>query len=142
MINPKFRFGYAWVLLTLAFTIHVIDEAVFDFLPFYNSVVTHAKEKFSFFPFPDFTYRTWLSGLIIVLIILYLLSVAAFQRKRWIIYFSVLYGVIMFLNGVLHIIGSIYFSTPIGGVFSSPILLVVSTFLLWCAIKDMRAAKT
>ena len=120
---------------------HVIDEAIFNFLPFYNSVVMNAKEKFSFFPFPDFTYQTWLSGLIILLIILYFLSIFAFQLKRWIIFSSLFFSVIMFLNGVLHIVASIYFNRPIGGVYSSPILIIASILLLWHAIKEIKLYK-
>jgi len=33
------RFGFAWVLLSLALTLHVIDEALTDFLSVYNPAV-------------------------------------------------------------------------------------------------------
>jgi hypothetical protein len=139
MSKLKSKLGISWILLTIAFTLHVIDESVFDFLPFYNSVVMNAKEKFTFFPFPDFTFQVWLSGLIVVLLILYLLSPFAIQSRRWIVYFSLFYGAIMLFNGILHIIASSYFQKVIGGLYSSPLLIIASIFLLWYAFKELKA---
>jgi hypothetical protein len=141
MITAKSKFGNSWILLTSAFALHVIDEAIFDFLPFYNSVVLKAKEKFSFIPLPNFTFQMWLSGLIAAIILLFLLSKIAFQAKRWILTLSLIYGIIMSLNGILHLLASIYYSKPIGGVYSSPLLIIGSVYLLWNAIKIINLNK-
>ncbi|UCG26985.1 MAG: hypothetical protein JSV24_08390 [Bacteroidales bacterium] len=141
MVKGGAKFGHAWILLTSVFALHVIDEAVFDFLPFYNSFVTNAKEKLSFFPFPNFTFALWLSGLIAVIIILFVLSKFAYRITGWIIKVSVIYGIIMFINGILHFVASVYFSKPIGGVYSSPLLIIGSIYLLWHAVKELKRSK-
>lgn len=135
------KFGNSWILLTSAFAIHVVDEAIFDFLPFYNSVVLNAKANYSFLPIPNFTFQWWLTGLIIVMLLLFLLSKIAFQEKRWIIKFSIIYGLIMLINGILHPIASIYYSKIIGGVYSSPFLIIGSAYLLRNAIKALRYSR-
>jgi len=37
--QQPFRFGFAWVLLSVALTLHVTDEALSDFLSVYNPAV-------------------------------------------------------------------------------------------------------
>jgi len=51
------RHGLAWVLLTLALAAHVVDEAVNDFLSFYNPAVQAIRQVAPFLPLPTFTFE-------------------------------------------------------------------------------------
>jgi hypothetical protein len=41
----------------------------------------------------------------------------------------------MFLNGLAHSLGSVYFGRLLPGVYSSPLLLAASVWLLVCAAR-------
>ena len=129
------RHGQAWVALTLALAVHVADEALTDFLSFYNPMVTSLRERIGWFPMPTFTFDVWLTGLITVVIVLLLLSVFVFRGSRVMVYLSFPYGLLMLLNGLGHSVGSVYFGRLLPGVYSSPLLLVASVWLLLCAAR-------
>ena len=133
--NAVRRHGQAWVALTLALAVHVADEALTDFLSFYNPMVTLLRERWSWFPMPTFTFEEWLTGLISAVIALLLLSVLVFRGSRAMIYASYPYGVLMLFNGLWHSLGSINFGRLLPGVYSSPLLLAASVWLLVCAGK-------
>ena len=104
----KPNLGLAWLLLCFAFLLHVIDEAVHDFLLFYNPAVGNIKENLPFLPLPTFTFENWLTMLIIVILILFFLTPLAYKSRLWIIKLANIYGIVMLLNGIIHIVGSIY----------------------------------
>jgi hypothetical protein len=122
--------GWAWVSLCLALAVHVFDEAMTDFLSVYNPLVQAIRQKFSFFPMPVFTFEVWLTGLIAAIIILLLLSPFAFRQKMWMRLLSYPFAVLMLLNGLGHIAGSVYLGRLAPGVYSAPLLLAASIYLL------------
>lgn len=124
------RFGWAWVAVTVSLALHVTDETLTDFLPFYNSLVRRARMEFPYFPAPTFTFEIWLTGLVLLVALLSVLSWWAFAGKRWMIVPGYILGVIMLLNGLGHTLGSIYFGHLLPGVYSSPLLLASSLWLL------------
>jgi Protein of unknown function with HXXEE motif len=123
--------GLAWVSLCLALAVHVFDEAMTDFLSVYNPIVQAIRQKFSFFPMPVFTFDVWLTGLIAAIIILLLLSPFAFRQKLWMKRVSYPFAVLMLLNGLGHVAGSFYLGRLAPGVYSAPLLLAGSIYLLW-----------
>jgi hypothetical protein len=129
------RHGQAWVALTLALAVHVADEALTDFLSFYNPMVQSIRARISWFPMPTFTFDVWLTGLITAVIVLLLLSVFVFRGTRAMVYASYPYGLLMLLNGLGHSVGSLYFGRLLPGVYSSPLLLVASVWLLVCTAR-------
>ena len=131
--------GLAWVSLCLAFAVHVADEALTDFLSFYNPTVRAIRQKLPWLPLPTFTFKIWLTGLILAVILLLLLSPYAFRQTKWIRYLSYPYGIIMLGNGLQHIMGSFYMGRLMPGVYSSPLLLASSVYLLW-AVRRGRIA--
>lgn len=128
------RFGRAWVALAVALALHVADEAANDFLSVYNPAVRSLRERFPFLPLPEFTFLVWLGGLVAAVIILLALSPVAFRGARWLHIASWPYGVIMLLNGLGHIGASIYFGRLMPGVYSAPLLLAASVYLLLSVI--------
>jgi uncharacterized protein with HXXEE motif len=133
------RHAWAWVALTLAVAVHVTDEALTDFLSFYNPMVTSLRARLGWFPMPTFTFDVWITGLIAAVVVLLALSVFAFRGSRAMIYASYPFGVLMLFNGLGHTLGSVYFGRLLPGVYSSPLLLAASVWLLICAARRQRA---
>jgi hypothetical protein len=123
--------GWAWVSLCLALAVHVFDEAMTDFLSVYNPTVQAIRQKFQFFPMPVFTFEVWLTGLIAAIILLLLLAPFAFRQRGWIRLLSYPFAILMLLNGLGHIAGSLYLGRLAPGVYSAPLLLAGSIYLLW-----------
>ena len=88
------------------------------------------RARYPWVPLPTFTFEVWLAGLIVAVVLLLVLSRLVFQGARWTVPFSYVFGVLMMGNGLLHIAGSFYFSRLMPGVYSSPLLLVSSAYLL------------
>jgi len=127
------EFGFAWVALCVCLAIHVADEALTDFLSVYNPNVLAIRHRLPFLPLPTFTFKVWLGLLILANAVLLALSPFAFRGAPWMVPLSYVFGVIMFLNGLAHVISSIYMRRWMPGVYSSPLLLVVSAYLLMTA---------
>jgi Protein of unknown function with HXXEE motif len=123
--------GWAWMSLCLALAAHVFDEAMTDFLSVYNPTVQAIRQKFQFFPMPVFTFEVWLTGLIAAIIILLMLAPFAFRQRGWIRLLSYPFAILMLLNGLGHIAGSFYLGRLAPGVYSAPLLLAGSIYLLW-----------
>lgn len=130
--------GVAWVALCLALAVHVTDEALTDFLSVYNPTVLAIREKLPFLPLPTFTFERWLTGLILAVILLLLLSPFAFRGAWWMTPLSYFFGAIMLGNGLLHIGGSFYLGRVMPGVYSAPLLLAASVYLLICTYRRKR----
>ncbi len=125
----------AWVLFISALALHVFDEAMTDFLPFYNQTVLSLKERFGFFPVPTFTFQSWLTGLITLIVIGYLATIKVAQGGRVIRTVTVVLGFLMIANALGHLLGSLYFGRMLPGLLSSPILLAAS---VWVMIRGIR----
>jgi len=128
--NTASRFGTAWLLLCAALALHVADEALTGFLDIYNPTVEALRQQVPYFPMPTFTFRGWLTGLIVAVILLSALSVAAFRGKRWMAPLAYVFGFFMLLNGCGHIAGSIYLGRLMPGFHSAPLLLAASINLI------------
>lgn len=126
-------FGLAWIAFALAVAVHVADEAAHDFLAVYNPMARAIRRKL-YLPIPTFSFGIWLGGLIAGIVLLLLLSPAAFggshqlQLIAWPL--AILVGV---ANAVGHLAGSIRFKRALPGVYSAPVLLAAAVFLLWAA---------
>jgi hypothetical protein len=119
----------AWLLLTAALALHVLDEALTGFLDFYNPLVLSARSQIPWFPMPTFTFGVWIGGLVLLVLVLALLGPVvrrggfAIRLASWVL------SVIMFMNGLGHLAGSLYFQTWLPGATSAPFLLAASLLL-------------
>ena len=120
----------AWLLMTLAIAIHVFDEAMNGFLPFYNSSVTAVRDRFPFFPAPTFSFELWLGGLIAAILLCFGLTILVARGGRAIRWAATLLGIIMIINALGHLSGSLYFGRIIPGAYSSPILFLSAVYLV------------
>lgn len=132
------NFGTAWFLLCLAFCAHVTDEALTGFLPVYNATVLAMRSQYTWFPMPPFGFREWLTGLIIVNIVLLVLTPFAFRNARWLRPLAYFFASVHLLNGMGHTLATIFgqtvstihFARPAPGFYSSPFLFAGSIYLL------------
>jgi len=122
--------GPAWVALCVALAIHVADEALTDFLSVYNPAVRAIRARFPFLPLPTFTFRIWLGGLIVVTVLLFALSPAAFRGEPGMRPAAYVFGLVMAGNGLLHLVGSVFMRKPMPGVYSAPHILGAALYLL------------
>ncbi len=120
----------AWILMVSMVAIHVFDEAVNDFLPFYNNMVLDLRESIGFFPLPTFSFEAWLVGLIIAVVISFSLTPIVIRGGGFISLLTTVLGVIMIINALIHIIGSIYLGKLMPGFWSSPFLLAAAIFVV------------
>ena len=124
------HFGPAWLVLCIAFGIHVEDEALTDFLSVYNPLVRAVRARFPFLPLPTFTFRVWLAGLVLAVLALASLTPFAFRGAAWMRPVAYGFGLIMAGNGLLHLVGSVYMKKALPGVYSAPLLLAAAIYLL------------
>lgn len=131
-------FGWPWFALTVAFALHVADEASTGFLNIYNPTVTALRQRWGWFPMPPFEFREWLVGLLVAVAICLALTPLAARNARWLRPFAWFYAIIMLLNGLGHtlftILGhtvqTVHFPRPAPGFYSSPLLLIGSVWLI------------
>jgi Protein of unknown function with HXXEE motif len=132
-MNPVQQFGLAWITLAAALALHAVDEAMTDFLAVYNRSVRAIRQRIPFLPLPTFTFGVWLTGLCLGILLLFALSPYAFQGNRWLVCASYPLSVLMFANGLGHLVGSLYFRRLLPGVYSSPMLVAAAVFLFLSA---------
>jgi len=133
------RLGVAWIGMWLALALHVTDEALTGFLLVYNPTVLALRGRFGFWPMPTFTFKAWLGGLILGILILAGLTPFAFQNVRWIrpIFYFVAVVAGLF-NAMGHTLATIFgqtvtsvrFPRPAPGFYSSPLLLAAAIYAL------------
>jgi hypothetical protein len=120
----------AWLMLVSSIAIHVFDEAITGFLPFYNDSVATLRERLGFFPAPTFTYGIWLGGLIVAIIIGFGLTIFVARGGRRIRWITIVLGLLMLFNALGHLGGSLYFGRVLPGMWSSPLLLISALFMI------------
>jgi len=127
------RFGTAWVALTLSLAAHVVDEALTGFLDVYNPIVRSLRARFGWFPMPVFTFDVWITGLCAAVLVLLALSPLAFRRSPFVRVAAYPYAALMLLNGVGHLIGSMYLQRWAPGATTAPLLIAASLWVLAAA---------
>lgn len=131
-------FGLPWFALTVAFALHVLDEATTGFLSVYNPTVTAMRSRWGWFPMPTFEFREWLAGLIAGVVFCFALTPLAARGARWLRPLAWFYAVLHFFNGMGHTVATILghtvatvtFPRPAPGFYSSPLLFIGSVWLM------------
>ena len=116
----------AWVLMSSAIAVHVFDETLTDFLPFYNQSILDLRRSLGFFTFPVLSYGLWLGGLITGIAVCFALTSVVGRGGKIIRIVTTVLGVIMVMNALAHMLGSAYFDRLLPGFWSSPFLLVTA----------------
>ena len=90
---------------------------------------------------PTFTFEVWITGLILAVLVLLVLSPLAFRGSKGVRWTAYVFSVLMFLNGTGHIVGSLYMRDWMPGVYSSPILMAASVWL-WLSLKRVTLGRS
>ena len=149
MISPTRHLGIAWIMLGCALAAHVTDEALTGFLDIYNRTVLEIGQCIGVRP-PAFDFTEWLAGLVVGICIVLALTPVAFANRSWWRPLARAFALLMLLNGLGHIAGTvagrtfrdITFPRPMPGFYSSPLLLAASSYLLVCLRRTRARAAT
>ena len=144
MNHDKFiiRWAISWACLAAALGLHVADEAINGFLPLYNSVIESMRATYGWVPFPTFTFRVWLGGLIAGVVLLFALTPLVLRGYSWLRGLSYFLGVLMIANAIGHISISIWIRDFAPGVYSSPVLLLTAVALLVTAKQSCNSRQS
>ncbi len=146
-------YGLPWFALTVAFALHVFDEATTGFLQVYNPTVTILRQRWAWFPMQTFEFREWLIGLLVAVALCFALTPFAARGSGWMRPLAWIVAVIQFSNAMGHTIGTILghtvatvtFPRPAPGFYSSPLLFIGSVWLivrLWqSSMKNRRSGE-
>lgn len=134
--------GPAWLFLTLALALHVVDEATHDFLAVYNPAAERIRADAPFLPLPTFSFTVWLTGLAVVILVLLLLTPFAFARRRWMRPLALTLAVLMIVNSFLHFGGALVVGSVVPGWLSAPILGAAAVALLVAALRRWDMASS
>ena len=127
----------AWLVMTSVIGLHVLDETLTDFLPFYNQMVLDLRAKIGFFPAPNFSFGVWLGGLIGGILLCYCITPLVARGGKVIRIITTVLGILMVANGLSHLLGSIYTGTITPGTRSSLLLLGAAVFVVFQGIKGV-----
>ena len=131
-LQQPFRFGLAWLVLSTALVLHVVDEALTDFLAVYNPAVLAIRRRIPFLRLPTFTFPVWLAGLCLGITVAFGLSFLAFRGSRVAVVAAYPVAILMLTNGLGHIGVSLYRRRIMPGFYSSPFLIAASAYLFYC----------
>ena len=124
----------AWLLMLSALALHVLDEALSGFLPFYNQMVLNLRTKLGFFPAPTFSHGLWLGGLVAVITAGFMLTPWVKRESKAVRIFTLVLGVLMVANALGHLLGSLYAGRVLPGMWSSPLLLITAGYVVYRGI--------
>jgi hypothetical protein len=129
----------AWLLVVGALAVHVADEALTGFLDFYNPLVLSIRSQIPWFPMPTFAFGAWLAGLAVLVLVLACLAPAVRRGVVGTGLASWVLSLIMFMNGLGHLAGSMYFQRWLPGATSAPLVLAASLLLARVTWERQRA---
>jgi len=130
MPAPYARVSVAWAGLTVAFALHVWDEAAHNFLDMYNPVAAALRVRLGGVPFPPvFTFATWLGTLLGALLLLTGAIPLVRHGGRWVVPAAYVYAGVHLLNAFGHLAISIAQRRLAPGAWSAPVLAIAAGYL-------------
>lgn len=128
------RNATVWLLMVSTVAIHVVDEALTDFLPFYNAQVLTLRSRLGLFPAPTFTFPVWITGLAVAVMLGAALTPIVARGGRVMRVVCGILATLMVGNACGHMLGSLYFGRLLPGVWSSPLLFGTSVWMVRRAV--------
>lgn len=140
--DSKHHFGICWLIFGYTLALHVLDEAGHDFLSVYLPNAMAIRRAAPYLPIPLFTFQSWIGALALALTIFLALTPVAMSGQKWVrrlaVPIAIMGGI---LNGVAHIVSSIFLGRMMPGVYSAPLLLMSGTLLLRSALSKPEASQ-
>jgi hypothetical protein len=137
-LTPYQQMGRAWLVLSLAFCLHALEEAATGFLPIYNQTLLELAWRAPWLPLRPLRRREWIRGLEIAGGVLFGLSPGVFRGARWARPAAYGLSVIMVGNAALHLaatmrgrtVHAVRFKRPMPGSYTAPLLLLAAATML------------
>jgi hypothetical protein len=130
------RFGIYWLFFGYTLALHVLDEAGHDFVTVFNLTALAIRRTVPWLRVPTLTLQEFIGILVLFLALLLALTPLAFRGSTWVrgmaIPIAAMGGI---LNGLMHILSSIYMLRWMPGVYSAPLILLSGTLLLKEALR-------
>lgn len=101
-------------------------------------MVLRLRERFAWFPMPTFTFWPWLISLTLLVLFVFVLTPSVRRGGRWLKIAAYPFAFIMLLNGIGHIAFAINERRMIAGVWTAPLLLAASFYML----RELRRASS
>ncbi|HLE55526.1 MAG TPA: HXXEE domain-containing protein [Rhodothermia bacterium] len=121
----------AWLLLSVVVGLHVADEASHFFLSWYNPVAASIQAELGGIPFPPvFSFRVWLGGLILLVLLCISFTPLLDPRRSWTLGLATVWALIHIANGLVHLVTSLATGRMMPGTWTAPLLLLVAPWLL------------
>ncbi len=119
----------AWLVLLTAMTLHVIDEALTNFLSEFNALVPLGRSLTGIAAIPHLSGEIWLGGVLILLVTGLALTPIVQRGHLPIRVVATALGILMILNACAHIAWSVASGRLMPGALSSPILGAAGAFM-------------
>jgi hypothetical protein len=136
----KNDFGAAWLLLCISLAAHAWDEGAHSFLDYYNATaLTLYGHLQGFLPRIDMAFRAWLTIWIVIILAGLVLAPFAFRNAPWMAKLAKVAAFIVLAITIGFVlvqarggtVGSVRFEGPVPGIYTTPLLLFASGYLLW-----------
>ena len=132
--------GGAWLILCLAFAANATEDALRDFVGYYNATTLslYGRLRVSWFPRLDITFKEWLTGVIVLGIALLLLTPWVSRGTRFVRPVACTFAVVMLVESLATVVASLVgqtvpsvrFSGGAPGLYTSPVVLAGSILFL------------
>jgi len=133
------RLSQAWVALTLALAVHVVESALRDYLSFYNPLAMSLRDMLLWTWMPTFTFAAWIGGWTVILAALFGMAWFAAYGARWVVWAAFAYAEVTFLFAAAKLGFAVYLEKAIPGVYTAPLILAAST---WLTLESLRALRS
>lgn len=125
----------AWVTLVGALAVHVADEALTDFLAFYNANAVRIRADLPWLALPTLSFPAWVTAMAFLLVLLSLLTPSVRGGQAWSRVAAYALGAVAIANGVVHLAGSAVLGQWLPGANSGPLLIAAG---LWLVVATRR----
>ena len=135
--HSRTTLGLPWLVLCLAFAVHVADEIHGGFLSAYGLALEATRNLFPFLPVPHLGLTVWLGASIGIVALLTALTPLAYRGARGMRTLMLWFVALALANVLGHAGGSLFVGRPMPGTFSTPLLLAAGVYAI---VADRRRA--
>lgn len=123
------RWTAAWLVLSLAFALHVADEVLNGTFAFYRDLADFMADYLPMLKFPAFRPEVWLINLSGAALALIALTWLVYKRQGPMRFASYAFAIFATANAMLHIMVSLAVAHTMPGSLTAPLMLAAALFL-------------
>lgn len=134
------RWTAAWLVLSLAFALHVADEVLNGTSAFYSNLADFMTNYLPAVRFPAFRPEIWLINLSGAALALIALTWLVYKRRGPMRFASYVFAIFATANAMLHIMVSLAVSQAMPGSLTAPLMLAAALFLFASIPEEPRVS--